>query len=352
MISDRIQRARLLRGLSLEALAQRMGDITKQALNKFEKGEAVPNSTRLLQLARALDVKPEYFFRADAVELAPVEFRKLSDMPMRDQKAVIEQARDHLERYLALERCFDAAGVSIEPLPTESLPVTNREEAELAAERIREEWRLGSDAIANFTELLEEHGIKVALLEGIDKFDGACVATRDKKHVLIALNRQRPGERQRFTAAHELGHWVMALPEDMPEKEKEACCHRFAGALLYPKERVKADFGRSPRHRVLLQELLLAKRGYGVSMQVALRRLKDLELVSDSLFKSLNIQIGKLGWKTAEPEPIEPEKPLRFASLVYWGLAEGLFTESRAAEFLQQPVSALETKAPVALEAG
>lgn len=102
MISDRIQRARLLRGLSLEALAQRLGDITKQALNKFEKGEVVPNSARLLQLARALGVKPEYFFRADVVELAPVEFRKLSKMPARDQKVVIEQARDHLERYLAL----------------------------------------------------------------------------------------------------------------------------------------------------------------------------------------------------------------------------------------------------------
>ncbi len=61
MISNRIQRARLLRGLSLEALAQCMGDISKQALSKFEKGDALPNSTRILQLAKALNVKPEYF---------------------------------------------------------------------------------------------------------------------------------------------------------------------------------------------------------------------------------------------------------------------------------------------------
>ncbi|QQC63807.1 helix-turn-helix domain-containing protein [Paraburkholderia ginsengisoli] len=351
MISDRIQRARLLRGLSLEALAQRLGDITKQALSKFEKGEAVPNSTRIVQLARALGVKPEYFFRADGVELAQVEFRKLSNMSGRDQTSVIEQARDHLERYLALEQCFEAAGVSLKPPLAGFLPVKNREEAEVAAEKLREEWRLGSDAIANFTELLEEHGIKVALLDGIEKFDGACVATQDKQHVLVALNRQRPGERQRFTAAHELGHWVMAIPEDMPEKEKEACCHRFAGALLYPKERVKADFGGHPRHRVLFQELMLAKRGYGVSMQVALRRLKDLGLVGESLFKSLHIQMGQRGWRTAEPEPMAAENPLRFTSLVYWGLAEGLFTPSRAAEFLQQPVSALDTEASVTLEA-
>ena len=47
MINDRIRRARVLRGLSLEDLAQRLGDISKQALNKFEKGGAVPNSARL-----------------------------------------------------------------------------------------------------------------------------------------------------------------------------------------------------------------------------------------------------------------------------------------------------------------
>jgi Zn-dependent peptidase ImmA (M78 family) len=51
----------------------------------------------------------------------------------------------------------------------------------------------------------------------------------------------------RFTAAHELGHWVMSLPEEMPEKEKEACCHRFAGAFLYPRDQVVLDFGGHKR---------------------------------------------------------------------------------------------------------
>lgn len=351
MINDRIQRARRLRGLSLEALARRMGDITKQALSKFEKGDAVPNSARLLQLARALEVKPEYFFRPEAFELAPVEFRKLCGMSVRDQESVIEQARDHLERYLALEQCFEAVGVAVPPVPAESLPVRTVEEAELVAEKLREQWCLGSDAISNLTELLEEHGIKVAMLDGIDKFDGACVATQDNKHVLVALNRQRPGDRQRFTAAHELGHWVMALPADMPEREKEACCRRFAAALLYPQERVRADFGSAARHRVLIQELMLAKRGYGISMQVGIRRLKELGLINENLFRSLNAEMTARGWTISEPEPMSAENPLRFASLVYWGLAEGLFTPTRAAEFLQQPVSALEAGASVALEA-
>jgi len=350
MISDRIRRARMLRGLSLEALAQRLGDISKQGLSKFEQGTAVPNSTRLLQLAKALDVKPEYFFRSDAVELEPLEFRKLAKMPKYRQAQVEEQMREHLERYIALERCFDAASVTVEASPARIIAVASVEEAEEAARQLRNDWAIGGDAIANLTELLEDRGIKVALLDGPEDFDGACAATPDEQHVLIALNRTRPGERMRFTAAHELGHWIMALPEQMPDKTKEACCHRFAGAFLYPRDQVVQDFGSHKRSKVHPAELLNAKRRYGVSMQVALRRLKDLELLGDAGYQSMQIQFSQHGWRSAEPEPLRAEEPRRFESLVFRGLAEDLFSPSRAAEFLQRPMDQLEPALQVVVE--
>lgn len=342
MIHDRIRRARVLKGLTLDALALQLGDISKQALSKFEKGDAAPNSTRLLQLARALNVKPEYFFRSDSVTLAPLEFRKLAKMPKYRQAQVEEQMREHLERYIALERCFDATDVPVLPAAARAIAVNSFDGAEDAANQLRHTWEIGGDAIANLTQLLEEHGIKVALLEGFDDFDGACAATHDEQHVLIALNTTRPGERMRFTAAHELGHWVMALPDDMPEKDKEACCHRFAGAFLYPADHVVKDFGSHQRTRVHPGELLNAKRRYGVSMQVALRRLKDLHLLSDAGYKWACIEFNKNGWRSAEPEPLLAERPRRFESLVFWGLAEDLFSPSRAAEFLQRRIDDLD----------
>lgn len=336
MINDQIRRARLLRGWSLDEVAQRMGDITKQGLSKFEKGLAVPNSTRLLQLARALEVKPEYFFRNDSVQLAPLEFRKLARMPMKRQHQIEERVRDVLERYIRLEQCFGPDDSAQVPLQAPRVfEVNSADDAERAAEQLREQWSIGGDAIAHLTELLEDHGIKVALLEHADDFDGACGATHDERHVLIALNRERPGERVRFTAAHELGHWVMRLPEAMPEKEQEGCCHRFAGALLYPRQRVEADFGTHLRHRVLPIELLNAKRRYGISMGAALRRLKDLGLISDSGYQAMNIMFASKGWKREEPEVLLAEQPRRFESLVYRALAVDLISPTRAAEFLQ-----------------
>lgn len=342
MIHDRIRRARVLRGLSLDELASRVGDISKQALSKFERGEATPNSTRVLQLAKALDLKPEYFLRQDAVALAPLEFRKLAKMPKYRQAQVEEQMRDHLERYLALERCFDVSDVALQPEAPGTIDVESADEAESAADQLRARWGIGSDAIANLTELLEEHGIKVALLDGPDDFDGACAATHDGGHVLIALNASRAGERMRFTAAHELGHWIMAFPDAMPAKTIEACCHRFAGAFLYPGSQVLVDFGRHRRSRVHPEELLNAKRRHGVSMQVALRRLKDLGLIGDAGYTAALIQFSKYGWRSAEPESFLPERPRRFESMVFWGLAEDLFTPSRAAEFLQRPIAELD----------
>lgn len=343
MIHDRIRRARVLRGLSLEELAKSLGDITKQGLSKFEKGENQPNSTRILQLAKALNVKPEYFFRSNVVELAPLEFRKLAKMPNYRQQQVAEQMREHLERYVALESCFDVSeGVVMRQLAPRTLPIHTVDEAELAAQRLRDRLQIGNDAIANLTDLLEEHDIKVALLNDVEDFDGACAATHDEQHVLIALNRNRAGERMRFTAAHELGHWVMAFPEGMKESDRESACHRFAGAFLYPSDGVKQDFGAHKRYRVHLAELLNAKRRWGVSMQVALRRLKDLQLVTDAGFKSTSIEFSRRGWRSAEPEPLSSEQPRRFESLVFRGLATDIFTTSRAAEFMQCGIEELD----------
>lgn len=343
MIHDRIRRARVLRGMTLDELARQVGDITKQGLSKFEQGEAVPNSTRLLQLAKALKVKPEYFFRSQTVELAPVEFRRRAKMPQKRQHQVAELMRDHLERYVALEGCFEVEERVVPALLGRGLfPVASAEEAERAAGLLRERLGIGGDAIAHLTELLEEHGIKVVLLEGPEDFDGALAVTLDQQHVLIALNSGRAGERLRFTAAHELGHWVMALPQDLPEKDVESWCHRFAGALLYPGDRVRQDFGVHARHRVFPAELLNAKRRYGISMAAVLRRLKDLDLLTGTGFTHAHIEFGQRGWRTQEPEPLQPERPRRFESLVYRGLAEDLFTSSRAAEFMQRRIDDLD----------
>ena len=190
------------------------------------------------------------------------------------------------------------------------------------------------------TELLEERGIKVALLHGPDDFDGACAATQDGQHVLIALNAERPGERMRFTAAHELGHWVMKVPCRHEAKDVETCCHRFSGCIPLPGflrdcrfRRTSALTGSSPRTSDC-QSSITVVDGRCVASA------KDLSLLGDTGYQYSSIQFSKNGWRKEAGSL--PETPRRFESLVFWGLAETFSAKSRAAEFLQQPLSALD----------
>lgn len=343
MLHDRLRRARVLKSLSLQQLADQLGDISKQALSKYEQGRDTPNSTRLLSLADALGVSPEYFFRPDTVTLGEVDFRKHSSFGKKHQEAIKEQVREHLERYLAAERLFASEGSEAHfSRWRERFPVACPEDAERAAERLRDDWELGLSPIANLTETLEERGIKVVGLDAHEKFDGLCAVVNDGADAVIVSNTERPGERQRFNLAHELGHLVMRMPDEMHgTQDEEKLCHRFAGALLFPTEQVGASFGKR-RKRVLLEEFIMAKQEWGISIQATLRRLYDLDIVRQELYQSTFRRWSAQGFRKCEPQPLQPEASFRLRQLVCRALAEGLVTPSRAAELLNVQLKDVE----------
>ncbi|WP_280553112.1 XRE family transcriptional regulator [Halomonas sp. 25-S5] len=343
MLHERIRRARTLKGMSLQQLADAMGDITKQALSKFEQGKDVPNSTRLLQLSDAMGISAEFFFRRDSVELGEVDFRKHSAFGKKQQDAVKEQVREHLERYLVAEQLFASeAPIHDFAYCRKSYQVNDIEDIEPAAEQLREEWELGLNPISNLTEALEERGIKVVGLAAHEKFDGLCALVNGGGDAVIVSNLERPGERQRFNLAHELGHLVLEIPNEVHgTRDEENWCHRFAGAFLFPAKQVKEVFGQNRKH-VLLEEFLLAKQEWGISIQAILRRLYDLGIVGPSFYRQTAKRWSIKGFRRNEPGPLSSESSCRLRQLVYRALAEELITPSRAAELLDTSLSEIE----------
>ena len=67
-IGKRILQARKAAGLSLRQLANKTEE-SHTTIAKYEKGVKIPNSTMLIILAKALDVRVEYFFRQNKVEV-------------------------------------------------------------------------------------------------------------------------------------------------------------------------------------------------------------------------------------------------------------------------------------------
>ena len=71
-LQDKIFHLRKRSGLSQEALAEKIG-VSRQAVSKWETGEAVPELSKLLLLARAFGVTTDYLLSEDESEPKPLE---------------------------------------------------------------------------------------------------------------------------------------------------------------------------------------------------------------------------------------------------------------------------------------
>lgn len=333
MIGDRIKQARQSAGLSQDELAEQAG-VSKMAISKYERDQSTPSSGVLLALAKALGVRTEYFFRQVQVELKAVNYRKHRELSERDKARILAEVHDQLERWLELESFIKTTWAIPFELPAD-LParIETYDAIEEVALQLRHAWQLGLNPIQDLIDTLENRGIKVFAVEfdGEKRFNGLS-ASADGKPVVV-VGSDWPGDNQRFTLAHELGHLVLEgrLAEEL---DIEAACHRFAGAFLVPKPAVFNALGQS-RTWLEPQELMLLKQEWGLSMAAWTYRAAENGILPKVHMQRLWRLFREQGWKEREPDPQYPkEEPRIFKQLVYHALAEDMIGESRAAELL------------------
>ena len=334
--AERLKSARLMKGLSLQDLADEIDNrVTKQALSKYEKGQVIPDSEMTGILADALDVRPDYFYSKIEVEFGDIEFRKLQKYPAKEKARIVEIARDELRRYVELEEILGIETKFDNPL--EGFSVNNQKDIELAAEKLRKKWSLGLDAISNVIELLEDHHIKVLEIESTQEFDGFSTWVNDTIP-LIVINKVKLNDaldRKRFTTLHELAHLLLDI-NSLPEKQKEKLCHSFASAMLIPRETLEKELG-GKRSRLSFRELSALKLQYGISMQALVYRAKDLGLISDNYLRQFFFMFSQMGYRVQEPVSYEGyEQSNRFSQLLFRALAEEFISMSKAASLNNQ----------------
>lgn len=326
--AQRLKNARIMKGWSMEQLAEMMQPpITKQAVHKYEHGRMLPDSNTLLALAKALEVKPDYFFRPFRYQIEQVEFRKRNRLGKRRLEALKERVRDQVERYLEVEDFLNIASEFVSPLPAGR--VSQGSEVEEKVDLVRTKWILGSNALPNVIELLEDMEIKVVELDAEPEFDGFS-GWIDGSIPVIVVNRSLSIERKRFTAFHELGHLLLHFPDNMEEKEKERLCHRFAGAMLIPRETFFKEIGKK-RRNISLAELIPLKEEYGISIQALMRRALDLDVISSGVYRSFCVHISGNREEKNLGGYIGKEHSDRFQQLVFRAAAEEIISMSKAA---------------------
>ncbi|WP_298406244.1 helix-turn-helix transcriptional regulator [uncultured Chloroflexus sp.] len=337
MIQQRLRQLRLARGMTLDDLAQATGRIvTRQAISKYEHGQAQPSPTVLHHLAMALGVRTTDLLNSHEAQIELIAHRKRASLGKRQHEQMEALAQEALRDRLYLQELIGEPAQLA--LPLFEYPVTSLDDAETAATDLRARWGLGSAPIADLTDTLEEHGLHVIALDAIDGFDGVAAIARDEHGAALAAavigRRSLDGARWRMNLAHELAHLVLQ-PHDGLDEEKVA--FRFAAALLAPANALRSHIGEHRTH-LYLEELLLLKRHFGMSIQALLYHMQTLGIINQRLYRSWMIKLSERGWRTAEPEPLPPEEPLWLRRATLRALAEELIDPAEARRLLGEEV--------------
>lgn len=122
-------------------------------------------------------------------------------------------------------------------------------------------------------------GLRVILVSRRPSFDGQLLRER----MIIEVNATKPATRQRFTTAHEIGHYQLnhspvtcatddrSINDPMPVNERQA--NAFGSELLMPESWVR-DFWRQ------LKNIQAMATTFHVSDQAMFYRLEDLNLLN------------------------------------------------------------------------
>ncbi|KQX34102.1 hypothetical protein ASD04_17835 [Devosia sp. Root436] len=304
---DMLRLAREARELTQSDLAKR-ADVTQALISKLEHGLITqPGDEAIERIATATRFPVEFFFQRErAVGFPHFHYRKrarLAAKPLARINAVMNIRRLHVAKLLA---SFDWEVAK--PIPQIDLD-ENGLTPEKIAERVREYWMVPRGPLANVVDLIEQAGgVVIVARFGTDLMDGLSFRSEGLPPMFF-MNMDMPGDRFRFSLAHELGHMIMHHhPDDDAKMEEEA--HRFAAELLMP----AADI-RSYLVGAKLSHMGRVKSFWKVSIKALIRRAFDLALMTPSQYKSLSIQYSKV-FKGVEPLPIPVEKPWRLARVV------------------------------------
>jgi Zn-dependent peptidase ImmA (M78 family)/transcriptional regulator with XRE-family HTH domain len=306
--NQRLRNLRQLNGMTQKAFAAELG-IGQAALSQIERGDR-PLTAQHMVIARRRFNIPFDFFEAPPITYGP------NDLNFRTRKLTRAQQDRAVTMFGLIEqeiRCkTDIANstASLNPADRDNVRARPLREVEALAAAARQMIGVRSDkVINNVTRCIERLGILVTGLpvwDPIARIDGISSPRRTEEPFVAALDLDKPGDRLRFSAAHELGH-ILVHTESKPlsREAREAEADTFASAFLLPRAAMLEEL--SPT--LTLAGYSRIKARWGVSMQAVIRRSFDLGVIDRDRYRSLQIQISSRGWRKDEPVDIPKETP-------------------------------------------
>jgi Zn-dependent peptidase ImmA (M78 family)/transcriptional regulator with XRE-family HTH domain len=294
---EMLRLARESRGLNRTDLAELVG-LSQSAISRLEGGETQPTAETLGKLAIALKYLPELFSQTEIVLGTGCSFlfhRQRRTMPIPEQRRIAAKVnilRIQVERLIRdVEFDFHNRFELIDP--------EQHKGPEGVARAVRCAWCIPAGPISNVVGILESAGaIVLDCAFGNPKVD-AISQWPPNLLPLFFVNTGMPGDRQRFTLAHELGHLIM---HSVPREEIEDEANAFAGEFLMPGEEIGPSLSN-----LTIEKAAALKSFWRVSMQAIIMRAKHLGKITSAQYTRLCQQMAPM--RMIEPVPIPREQP-------------------------------------------
>jgi Zn-dependent peptidase ImmA (M78 family)/DNA-binding XRE family transcriptional regulator len=316
---ERVRSLRLALDISQVDLANSLGLAGNSVISKVENGRVTVDDTLLHALAERLSCSTHYLLEPapDVIATRPW-LRAYADASAKTVDAVTADnvihhefvQRSKLRRVPHRIPVFDGDlndAAAIDDFAEDVRLAAEIQEGDVVRNAMRAAERLGCIVLPLADELGRHMGMS-QFIDGVPYIRVSRAITSSRRPV--------PGDRQRFTVIHEVGH--LALHADMPPPDSaddarrvERQAHRFAAAFLLPATPLIEDLAHLG-DRVTLTTLSRLKGRWGVAIKMLVKRFQDLGIIESDQATSLYKQISKRGWNIGEPVPVTTEQPIWF----------------------------------------
>lgn len=278
-----------------QADVARRADMSRTTLVAIEQGKRPVKNEELIQLTDLYGVTLNQLLRREAVhvDLVP-RFRKMGE-PIDDGfGGAIQILNDFVTAEVELERILGIEHHSNLPPERPLLPGDVRQQAEIDANELRVRMGLGQGPVRNIFALLElDLGMRVYTHPLKGNVSGL-FAYEDSVGACILINSSHRYERQVQTGVHELGHTVSARHRPdvchdsyQHNSREERYATAFGPAFLMPAHTIAKKLFeiRAGSKRFTRRHVIVLADYFGVSREGLVRRLEELNLVSDGTWE-------------------------------------------------------------------
>lgn len=300
---ERVRQLRQMLGLTQSAFASAVTGLTQMQVSRLEAGSWQPNAEVAARIAELTDTRVPLLAQAPSVRIeTPIHYRSRSTATQAERFQSLRWAELLLE-------CMDAMLVHLRPLPARVGPA-HGETPRRAAHLLRQQMGLTPhDPVPYVVLAAERLGVRVVGLP-VPAHRHDAFAAWHRGVPVVGVLAGAPGDRLRFSVAHEIGHLMLHGHDRPTNAEVEA--NEFAAEFLLPRDAVALRLPRDPT----LSHLRALKVEWGVSIRTLIRQARAVGLVDETRCTSLFRQISARGWNRVEPGHVPVEKPRAFRKMV------------------------------------